>query len=98
MASNFKIIRHRNSDNLHLKLFGIFDGSSAMELSRVLGSCHEEARIIFIHTCGLSYIQPFGKDVFLKKFPLSNTISKKLIITGEFSEQITPEGSGNLKC
>ena len=93
MASNFKIIRHRNSDNLHLKLFGVFDGTSALELSHVLGGCDKKIRTIFIHTCGLSSIHPFGRDVFLKRMAPSNKISKKLKLTGEFSEQITPEGS-----
>ena len=29
MALNFKIYCHQNNDNLHLKLMGDFDGSSA---------------------------------------------------------------------
>nr|CBX29619.1 unknown protein [uncultured Desulfobacterium sp.] len=32
MASNFKIEVFRNSENVHLKLFGDFDGNSAYEL------------------------------------------------------------------
>jgi len=36
MALNFKIICHKNSENLHLKLMGDFDGSSAYELINTL--------------------------------------------------------------
>jgi hypothetical protein len=32
MASNFRIFAHRNSDSLHLKPAGDFDGTSAFEL------------------------------------------------------------------
>jgi hypothetical protein len=31
MASNFRIFCHQNSDNLHLKLMGDFDGTSPYE-------------------------------------------------------------------
>jgi hypothetical protein len=36
MASNFRIYCHQNKDNLHLKLMGDFDGSSAYELINTL--------------------------------------------------------------
>ena len=32
MAANFRILVHRNSDNLHLRPIGDFDGASAFEL------------------------------------------------------------------
>jgi len=36
MPCSFKILAHRNSDNLHLKLEGDFDGRSALELINYL--------------------------------------------------------------
>ena len=36
MASNFRIIHHRNSDRLHLKLTGDMDGNSAYEIINLL--------------------------------------------------------------
>ena len=36
MASNFRIIHHRNSDCLHLKLTGDMDGNSAYEIINLL--------------------------------------------------------------
>lgn len=37
MAANFRISTHRNSENLHLKLYGDFDGTSAHELINAFG-------------------------------------------------------------
>jgi hypothetical protein len=36
MSSNFKILYYLNSNDLHLKLVGDFDGSSALELVNAL--------------------------------------------------------------
>jgi hypothetical protein len=36
MASRFRIVMHENSENLHLRLVGAFDGSSAFQLLEVL--------------------------------------------------------------
>ena len=36
MASNFRILKHQNGDNLHLKLAGNFDGTSAWEVFNTL--------------------------------------------------------------
>jgi len=41
MAARFRISIHRNSENLHLKLMGDFDGTSAHELLNVLKRCGE---------------------------------------------------------
>jgi len=53
MASNFKILVHRNSDNLHLKLLGDFDSSSAQELVDAVKKHSAGAFSVFIHTSGL---------------------------------------------
>jgi hypothetical protein len=48
MASNFRISTHRNSESLHLKLVGDFDGSSAFELINVLKKNWNGAYRVFI--------------------------------------------------
>ena len=54
MASNFKILVHRNSDSLHLKLVGDFDGTSAHELLNSLTKNARGVRRVFIQgTYGL---------------------------------------------
>jgi hypothetical protein len=91
MASNFKIFVHRNEDNLHLKLMGDFDGSSACELLNVLKkSCDNVYRVI-IHTNCLSNIVPFGRDVFQQNLRDLKNLPIKIMFTGENAAQITPE-------
>lgn len=96
MASNFKILRYRNSDNLHLQLVGDFDGTAALELAHLLETeANSGVGKIYIHTCNLSTMLPFGQHVFLKNCRLSNGIPlQKLIFTGDFSQQIAPARAG----
>ena len=45
MATGFKICVHRNSENLHLKLKGNFDGTSAHELLTVMNLLQVNQRL-----------------------------------------------------
>jgi len=92
MASNFRILFHRNSDNLHLKLMGNFDGSSAHQLINTLKEQNRNVSKIFIHTCNLSSIDPFGLEVFQKSSSI-NQLSNRLTFTGEYSDKMAPSGS-----
>jgi len=96
MASNFKIQIHRNSDNIHLSLFGFFDGTSAFELINILNDKCNDARIVFIHTSKISDVHPFGCGVFLKNFTGPNNHSRKCVITGNYKDRLTPM-EGNSK-
>ena len=64
MASNFKILIHKSSESLHLKLTGDFDGTSAHELLNTIKDYGAGMNKIFIHTNGLRGIFPFGKTVW----------------------------------
>ena len=92
MATNFKIFSHKNSDNLHLKLMGDFDGSSAHELIHTLTKYHGNARRIFIHTCALSSVHPFGLNVFQKNSSIKK-LSQSMTFTGEYGDTIALQGS-----
>jgi len=92
MASNFRILFHRNSDNLHLKLMGDFDGSSAHQLINILKGQNGNVSKIFIHTCNLSSMDPFGLEVFQKSSSV-NQLSNRLTFTGEYSDTMAMEGS-----
>jgi len=92
MASNFRIFCHQNSDNLHLKLIGDFDGSSAYELIDTLKKYSGIARKVFIHTCSLSSVHSFGSDVFQKNYDIKK-LSRALIFTGEYGDRLAPHGS-----
>jgi hypothetical protein len=92
MASNFRIFTHRNSDNMHLKLSGDFDGSSAFQLLNLLKKCANNGTYkIFIHTGSLNNIHPFGRDTFRKNLCDLNGRATQLLFTGEHAGKIAPE-------
>jgi len=90
MAANFRISIHRNCENLHLKLFGDFDGSSAHQLINALKRHWAGASRIFIHTGCLKNIEPFGRDIFRNSPDLRKARHLKLVFTGENANQLTP--------
>ena len=96
MASNFRIYCHQNRDNLHLKLMGDFDGSSAYELINTLKKYKDIAGKVFIDTCFLSSVHSFGLDVFQKNYTIKK-LSGILTFTGNFGNRMAPHGSILLK-
>jgi anti-anti-sigma regulatory factor len=93
MATNFRITAHRNSENLHLKLMGDFDGNSAYELLDAIRTRSQHPSRIFIHTNGLKAIEPFGLDVFHTHFDLLKGKSMELVFTGENAATLAPDRS-----
>lgn len=91
MASNFRISVHRNSENLHLKLIGDFDGSSAWQLLNVLKEKRNGSNKVVIHTSCLNNIYPFGLDTFQQNLKSVNGLSHRLMFTGEHANQLVPE-------
>jgi len=83
MACNFRILTHQNSDDIHLKLTGDFDGSSACELINALKTCSVKTNKVFIHTGGLKDVHNFGKGVFQSNFPEIAHQAGELIFTGK---------------
>ncbi len=90
MAANFKIFVHKNSENLHLKLIGDFDGNSAHELLNVLQSNCIGASKVFIYTSSLKHIHPFGRETFHKKLKDLTSQSISVLFTGEEALQPVP--------
>jgi len=62
MASNFQISSIKKNHNLHLKLYGDFDVTSAQELTNTLLTLGAGYCDIFIDTNNLEAIHPFGRD------------------------------------
>ncbi len=90
MAANFRIVVSRERGNLHLKLEGDFDGTSALELIRVLlENCCSASRVI-IHTNDLKEVHPFGKAVFQRQLPFAGKISSSIVFIGKRAEDIAP--------
>ena len=94
MAKNHKIFVHRNSENIHMKLVGDFDGSLAYELLNLLKENCTAVPKIFIHTNCLRTVNSFGRQVFHKNFNHIDSQSTQLLFTGEFASQLIPENNG----
>jgi len=86
---NFHILFHRNESNLHLKLFGEFDGSSAFQLIKTLKENTVSSKTIFIHTSGLKDVHPFGRGIFEKHFPQLTEKQGRFIFTGKYSSHLS---------
>jgi hypothetical protein len=91
MATNFRVFVHRNSENVHLRLTGDFDGTSAYELLDVMERNSFRASRIFIHTESLKKIEPFGKDLFRDRLNALDPGSLQLLFTGSHASQLALE-------
>jgi hypothetical protein len=91
MATNFRISVHRNSENLHLRLAGDFDGISAHELLENLKRYSHRPSKAFIHTNCLEDIHPFGLNVFHNHLDVLKGTSLELVFTGEHASRLAPE-------
>ena len=95
MAQNFRMVVHQDSENLHLRLEGDFDGSSAWELLNALEERCRFAQKAFIHTGGLGQVHTFGLYVFhahlngLKQ----GRKGRPLHFTGNHARELAPEES-----
>jgi anti-anti-sigma regulatory factor len=81
MASNFNIYILKTRENLHLRLTGDFDGSSAYELINKISEYGNSFYKIFIDINDLNSIHPFGREVFKKRLgSFKNNLHKITII------------------
>ena len=92
MATGFKILIHKNSDNLHLKLMGDFDRASAFEVLNALKKNCRGASRVFIHTSCLNHIHPFPRDVFHNQLNMLKKRSFLVAFTGQNSGKLIPSG------
>jgi hypothetical protein len=90
MATNFRISARKNGENLHLKLMGDFDGTSAHELLNVLRKRADYTSRVFIYTGSLRNIFPFGLNVFHTNLDVLKGQSVELLFTGENAPQFEP--------
>ena len=98
MTSNFGIAIHRDSDNVHLKLIGDFDGASAFTLLKTLKRNCRKASKVFIHCDCLKEIHPFGVAVFHHNLDALKGQSIRMVFTGENASLLTPERRYCFEC
>ena len=91
MASNFRIIHHRNSDRLHLKLTGDMDGNSAYEIINLLDDNSNGIKEVVIETSNLGTVFPFGLNVFCKEYNRIRDRYSNILFAGDKSNQIAPD-------
>jgi anti-anti-sigma regulatory factor len=92
MAAHFKISVHRNDENLHLKLMGDFDETSAHELINILKRCAGRTSRVFIHTSCLRRIHHLVVKALHKNLNGLKGKSTQIIFTGEHAFRLAPEG------
>jgi hypothetical protein len=93
MAQNFDISMHQNSDNLHLKLSGDFDGSSACQLIDVLRENSFGPHKIIIHTSSLTDICTFGRETFRCRLSGLKGGCSRILFIGDNASQLALGGT-----
>ena len=93
MAENFKILVHRSSESVHLKLIGDFDAVSADDLFCAVKKNIMGAGRIFVHTNGLESIHAFDRTTFRNNLSTIVGSAVRLVFTGKNGAMMAPEGS-----
>jgi hypothetical protein len=94
MASDFQILMHQNSDNLHLRLAGRFDAVAAQQLFTFIKAYGGGAWSIFIHTSNIKQIDLSAPSIFRSAlYGLNSHFFAKLIFTGKDAASIAPKNS-----
>lgn len=88
MNKKFHISVCSNSENVHLKLFGVFDDLSACELAELIDRFNGQTNRIFVHTESLDNVLPIGKTVFQQKVVVTND---HLFFTGQHATHFISE-------
>lgn len=94
MVPTFLIERHRNSDNLHLRLTGVFDEEAALSLLEELHKHRASVGKIFIHTAALREVLAQGAGMFRNQLASLDRPAAEIIFTGERGEELALKGPG----
>jgi hypothetical protein len=87
-VETFQIQHHRNSDNLHLRLTGVFDEEAALSLTEALNENRAGVGKIFVHTAALNQVLDSGAEVFRNSLSSLDRHGAEIIFTGKKGEQI----------
>jgi len=96
MASNFGIAIDKKGYDFVLKLEGDFDATSAYELIYAIKKLSKEAAKISIYTDGLKSMHPSGLDVFHRYMMPLNSLSTKIVLTGDNASKLSLSNSSTL--
>ncbi|MEJ2166839.1 MAG: hypothetical protein P8X90_15020 [Desulfobacterales bacterium] len=90
MAHNFKMIIHRRTDKLTIRLAGDFDGSSAWELIHAIRENLNNLKFVKIDTGELKMVYPFGREVFRNNISHVKNTQIRMQFSGPNALQIDP--------
>jgi hypothetical protein len=94
MASDFRIVAHRNSDNLHLLLAGDFEAGAAHKLVRSIRMMGLGVHNVFVHTNEIERLDPGAHEVLrIALHGLDNRFFGNLVFTGKDASLLAPENS-----
>ena len=91
MSCKFRISAKRNSANLHLRLEGDFDGSSAYQLINYLKRNINKRSRVVINTSRLRDVYPFGKNILQNNFDFRDSCPVDFVFTGDKASDLAPE-------
>jgi hypothetical protein len=92
MANPFEIELKRLNNNLHFRLKGDLDGSSAMQLVKALHEHSNGAGRVYIDTHALGSILPFGVQTFQNQLNPGRLPLNRLFFIGKKGLAIAPKG------
>jgi hypothetical protein len=90
MANTFRMLKHQNSDNLHIKLIGDFNTNSAWKLLSLLEHSSKYVKRIFIHTACMSSINRVGLHILETALSRQESLMCKITFTGDNMGKLRP--------
>ena len=94
MTETFQIQHYRNSDNLHLRLTGVFDEEAALSLIKALNENRALVKKIFVHTGALDQVLDSGTKLFRSHLSSLDRTGTEIIFTGKKGDEIAVKAPG----
>jgi hypothetical protein len=94
----FHIHSHHSAGNLHISIFGEFNGLCAWALYKTIRHQYTGSGRIFVNTAGLDKIIPNGMNLFKYHMTRQRIPSDWLYFKGQKGFELAPDGSRVLIC
>ena len=92
MKPEFNIRSHHSAGNLHISLFGAFNGMCAWELFKIIRRRYAGSGRVFVSTAGLSGVDEAGVRLFKTHMTRTPLPPDWLYFKGAAGFQIAPDG------
>ncbi len=92
MAKHYRITSGYAEGDLHITIYGDFDGSSAWALINMIHDRYTGADRIVIDTRGITSLVPFGLATFKSRLDPRRVPLDRLVFLGENGVHIAPQG------